>query len=448
MLDMLSLKLLFTKFKQFIAKTRSMRYNFNYVVFGACVLALVWVWSGPGAGPAHVPRHLRKFLRFPEGYTVPEKQLNETELRQLTLKVEQMNAHIEVFNWEKYLPVNTETTIIVILVHKDVERLQYLIISLGQVRDIHKVLLIFSHSYYDDIINALVKSIDFCKVMQIFYPFSLQLFPNKFPGIDPDDCNVTSRPETPRSPAPGEEPCFERDARRTQRKQHWWWTANFVFEALEWSSAEQVTVFLEEDSYVLPDLLHMLQYARRVLAYFPSVEVLSLGRPHAQDLDFDLLTIDAWSPPYDRGLAFNKTTWAKISENASLYCFYDDCSWSYSLLHLFGSFTDGVVEMAASVAPRVLSTGVFASGARAARWAWRTARRAALFPAEVRATLTVGDRGRVRRPWCAPPRGNGGWADLRDQMLCLDPLVTTTAETATETSQPFKREIVNVSHSI
>jgi len=28
----------------------------------------------------------------------------------------------------------------------------------------------------------------FCQVMQIFYPYSMQLYPNVFPGEDPRDC--------------------------------------------------------------------------------------------------------------------------------------------------------------------------------------------------------------------------------------------------------------------
>ncbi|XP_028171489.1 alpha-1,6-mannosyl-glycoprotein 2-beta-N-acetylglucosaminyltransferase-like, partial [Ostrinia furnacalis] len=362
---MFPIRHVFTKLKQ--VAVSAVRIRLDHVVFAACLVAFVWLcWGGLESTSSYVPSHLQKYLLFPEDYKILEKQLSKAELKKLTLKVEQLNAHVEVINWDKYRPVNSETTIIVILVHKDVERLQHLIISLGQVHGIHQVLIIFSHSYFETVINDLVKSIDFCKVMQIFYPHSLQLNPNKFPGIDPTDCNATSLLEDIGSP--GRLHCVERDARRTQRKQHWWWTANYVFEALEWSSSKQMTVFLEEDSYALPDLLHMLEFARRVLPYFPAVQLLALGRPPADDLEYDMLTVDAWSPPYDRGLAFNKTTWRKIAARASLYCFYDDCSWSYSLVHLFRNFTDGFAEMAACSAPRVLSTSVFASGRRAARF--------------------------------------------------------------------------------
>jgi alpha-1,6-mannosyl-glycoprotein beta-1,2-N-acetylglucosaminyltransferase len=47
---------------------------------------------------------------------------------------------------------------------------------------------VFSHDYYDEEINELVQSVDFCKVMQIFYPYSIQTHPKEFPGESPGDC--------------------------------------------------------------------------------------------------------------------------------------------------------------------------------------------------------------------------------------------------------------------
>lgn len=53
-------------------------------------------------------------------------------------------------------------------VHTRITYLRHLIVSLAQARDIEKTLLIFSHDYYDEDINDLVQSIDFCKVMQVY----------------------------------------------------------------------------------------------------------------------------------------------------------------------------------------------------------------------------------------------------------------------------------------
>jgi alpha-1,6-mannosyl-glycoprotein beta-1,2-N-acetylglucosaminyltransferase len=45
-------------------------------------------------------------------------------------------------------------------------------VSLAQANAISKTLLVFSHDYYDEEINDLVQSIDFCKVMQVGFPSS------------------------------------------------------------------------------------------------------------------------------------------------------------------------------------------------------------------------------------------------------------------------------------
>lgn len=80
-------------------------------------------------------------------------------------------------------------------VHKRVSYLRHLIVSLAQARDIAKVLLIFSHDFYHEEINELVQSVDFCKVMQIYYPYSIQTHPNEFPGADPKDCDRNMKKE-------------------------------------------------------------------------------------------------------------------------------------------------------------------------------------------------------------------------------------------------------------
>lgn len=66
--------------------------------------------------------------------------------------------------------------------------LRHIIISLAQAEGIENSLLVFSHDYYDEDINDLVQNIDFCKVMQIFYPYSIQTHLNQFPGESPNDC--------------------------------------------------------------------------------------------------------------------------------------------------------------------------------------------------------------------------------------------------------------------
>ena len=68
-------------------------------------------------------------------------------------------------------------------VHNRISYLRQLIISLAEVRYIDRALLVFSHDYYDQEINKLVKTIDFCKLVQVFYPHSLQFHPKVFKPV-------------------------------------------------------------------------------------------------------------------------------------------------------------------------------------------------------------------------------------------------------------------------
>ncbi|CAG9786416.1 unnamed protein product [Diatraea saccharalis] len=423
---------MFISLKQAITKLKNLfkwpRLKFKQFLAALLALALVFiawqVWCQDPEEPL-VPRTLRSFIRFREGYTIRPVIRNQHQLDQLATRIERLNHDAEIFNWNRCGRLRDDTDIFLIQVHKDIERLQYLIVSLGQVRYIKNAMLIFSHSYYDDKINKLIRSIRFAKVMQIFYPYSMQLNPDKFPGADSEDCN-------------GSVTCVGRDALRAERKHHWWWKAHFVFHSFDWSESHRgMVTFLEEDDYVLPDILYILKYARQALKYFTSVDVISFGRLWARGLDYDLLTVDTWRPPYDRGLTFNRTAWLKIVALASHFCFYDDSSWSYSLMNLFGQFPRGYSDMVATVVARVHATRDFPSGWAAAARLSRAPRRG-MFPRAVRAVVMFGSAGRLRREWHPPPRGDGGWADLRDHMLCLDPLQATTTDTSTDTTYMFE----------
>lgn len=62
--------------------------------------------------------------------------------------------------------------------HTRITYLRHLIVSLAQAKDISKTLLIFSHDYYDDDINDLVQTIDFCKVIQVFIKRYMYIYYN------------------------------------------------------------------------------------------------------------------------------------------------------------------------------------------------------------------------------------------------------------------------------
>ncbi|XP_061712823.1 alpha-1,6-mannosyl-glycoprotein 2-beta-N-acetylglucosaminyltransferase-like [Cydia pomonella] len=328
-------------------------------------------------------------------------------LQELMRKVEQTLAEAghELLNEAEYPIVGNKMPVLVVLAGRRAARLQWLLASLADVTNIGDALLVISHSFYDEAVNELVKRVDYCRVLQLYFPYSVQLFPNRFPGA-----------ELNRSRAA---------AIAAEEKQHWWWTTSFLFNHYTLLDHKLgLALFLQEDDYVAPDLLHMLKYAQRAFKYHHEAEVISLGRP-VTEADYSLLTVAPWQPPFESGLAFNLTFFKKLQASASYFCQYNDASWSYSLLSAFASWPRGYVDMIASMSPRVVSTREYASGREGAEKARGVFTK--IFPMRVRVAYIATGDGRVSHPQLVP-HGAGGWEDARDTMLCLDPFLMTTEQ--------------------
>ena len=190
----------------------------------------------------------------------------------------------EIKNDEKFQPLQNDSIIIVVQVHKRIIYLRQLISSMSKARDISETLLIFSHDFYDEEINELVQSIDFCKVIQIFYPFSIQTYTNEFPGTDPKDCprNISKKKAIKSKCQNANFPDLYdhyREAAYTQTKHHWWWKANRVFDQLEVTRFHTgLVLFLEEDHYVAEDFLYLLKMMqKKAFERCAKCNVVSLG---------------------------------------------------------------------------------------------------------------------------------------------------------------------------
>ncbi|CAH0719711.1 unnamed protein product, partial [Brenthis ino] len=397
-------------FRNFYEQTRSASAFIVLFIFLSFYVILRIIYEN---STTHLPLYLQKYTIYDE-----IKDTNKThDINALKHLLEKYNIEQDLSNADRFEPIGVGTTVIMIQVHKDIKRLHHLILSLAQVQGIHTALLIFSHSFYHPSINKLIRSIDYCKVVQIFYPYSLQLNPHKFPGVDHNDCEHS-----------GQTNCIRRNARLTEHKQHWWWKANYVFDRMNWSRKHKnPIIFLEEYNYVAPDLLYVYPYLQRSFNYFPNVQILSFGRPLTRNNDWDLLTVEAWRPPFDVGLAFNITTWEKILSLSAQFCMYDDYSWSYSLLQLFQYFPGGHVNMVGCLNPRVVSTKSLKNTEDFIKLS-KYFKTLDLFPKKLKAVALYGPGGRIERVAKPPPVGNNGWNDLRDQLLCLDPLMVTTTE--------------------
>ncbi|KAL1402293.1 hypothetical protein pipiens_006156, partial [Culex pipiens pipiens] len=194
-----------------------------------------------------------------------EGSQRSTNISEILRMIHRYNELQSVLNEDIFGPLQNDSVIIVVQVHKRITYLRHLIVSLAQAKDISRTLLVFSHDHFDDDINDLVQSIDFCKVMQIFYPFSIQTHPSEFPGADPGDCprDIKKEQALLRKCNNALHPDLYghyREAKFTQTKHHWWWKANRVFDQLEVTKYHTgLVVFLEEDHYVAEDFLYILE---------------------------------------------------------------------------------------------------------------------------------------------------------------------------------------------
>ncbi|XP_061498384.1 alpha-1,6-mannosyl-glycoprotein 2-beta-N-acetylglucosaminyltransferase isoform X3 [Anopheles gambiae] len=342
-----------------------------------------------------------------------------------------------VLNEDIYGPLQNDSVIIVVQVHKRITYLRHLIVSLAQARGISRTLLVFSHDYYDDDINDLVQSIDFCKVIQIFYPFSIQTHPTEFPGADPGDCprDIKKEQALLRKCNNALHPDLYghyREAKFTQTKHHWWWKANRVFDQLEVTKYHTgMMVFLEEDHYVAEDFLYILELMfRKSQDLCPKCNILSLGT-YLKTFNYytynKKVEVTPWiSSKHNMGMAFNRTTWYEIVRCARHFCEYDDYNWDWSLQHVSQQCLKQKLHVMVVKGPRVFHIGECGVHHKKSncesnqviskvQQVLKVARGAQqLFPRSISLTQTsVIKKTKLRK-------GNGGWGDQRDHQLCFN----------------------------
>lgn len=81
-----------------------------------------------------------------------------------------LNEKQRVLNANKFPPLSNDGGLVLIVqVHKRENYLEQLFESLRKAKGIENVLLVISHDYYYDNMNAVVKSVDFCRVSRCSY---------------------------------------------------------------------------------------------------------------------------------------------------------------------------------------------------------------------------------------------------------------------------------------
>ncbi|XP_015432447.1 PREDICTED: alpha-1,6-mannosyl-glycoprotein 2-beta-N-acetylglucosaminyltransferase isoform X3 [Dufourea novaeangliae] len=238
---------------------------------------------------ALVPQELHRFLKdrrngSSTSSNSSSETLTEFEIAEIRRNIEKANAAQRVYNEEAFGPLAPDAPVIVVQVHTRLTYLRHLIVSLAQAKGIEQTLLVFSHDVWHPDINYLVQSVDFCRVMQIFYPHSIQTHPRTFPGEDPNDCprNIRKEQALNLGCVNAKHPDLYghyRESKFTQTKHHWWWKANRVFDQLFVTRNHTgMVLFLEEDHYVAEDFLHVLRLMERTCKHScERCNVLSLG---------------------------------------------------------------------------------------------------------------------------------------------------------------------------
>ncbi|EDW63775.2 alpha-1,6-mannosyl-glycoprotein 2-beta-N-acetylglucosaminyltransferase [Drosophila virilis] len=356
---------------------------------------------------------------------------NDT-ISRIKRKIYEINEQQVILNENKFGPLDNNSVVIVIQVHKQFSYLRYSVNSLSHARDISKALLVFSHEFYDDNINDFVQAIEFCKVIQMYYPHSLQTHPHKFPGRDPNDCprNITKNIAIINNCNNALYPDINghyRQAKLTQAKHHWWWKANRVFHQLKATRYHAgLVLFLEENHFVAEDFLYVvtkMQQNRQKLC--PQCNILRLGN-HIITLKFSKVECFPWvSEKHNIAIALNRTTWLDIRSCAQSFCTYDDYSWDRSLQHVSETCLLRNLHVMAIKGTRVYPIGkcdqslncdsvlALSTAKRAIRFALRAGQ---FYPK----TLTLDATSKASINNLKAVNRNGGWSDPRDHRLCLN----------------------------
>ncbi|XP_020779663.1 alpha-1,6-mannosyl-glycoprotein 2-beta-N-acetylglucosaminyltransferase [Boleophthalmus pectinirostris] len=356
-------------------------------------------------------------------------KFNYNSVPDLTNSVYNANYRQYILNAERF--PGEPQLVLVVQVHNRPEYLKLLIESLQKAAEVHSFLLIFSHDYFSEEINSIVQGITFCKVLQIYFPFSTQLYPNEFPGQDPQDCprDISKDKAVATGCLNAQHPDsygHYREAFITQTKHHWWWKLHFVWERVHvMQGYSGFVVFLEEDNYLLPDFYHfyksVIELRQRSC---PDCDMLALGN-HNGFNEFTqqsnkVMTTGWMSTKHNIGMGISREMYYKLMGCNDAYCSYDDYNWDWTLQHLSGTCVSKPIKVLVAQGSRVMHTGdcgLHQKDNCRPEWAMQRVEESlklakdGLYPASL--TLTTAEV-----PEHKAHMKNGGWGDVRDHSLC------------------------------
>ncbi|VDM61899.1 unnamed protein product [Angiostrongylus costaricensis] len=290
--------------------------------------------------------------------------------QEIVLSVDFLNENFDLLNLARFGPVENVKVVIVVQVHNRPNYLANLIDSLRQTKGIEETLLVFSHDINVSPVNELIRNITFARVLQIYYPFNMQIFPHVFPGQDPRDCPERLGKESALSSKckNAEHPDKYgnyRVAKITQIKHHWWWKMNYVFDGVfdRYGLSNAWVLLLEEDHYVVPDALYILtDIIRNRQKYCENCEIIALGSYLQSFSQYGSTIANLGAHPWyssrhNMGMAFRRESWLKVKNCSELFCKYDDYNWDWSLMQVVAKCLPKPFRVVFTKSPRVIHIG-------------------------------------------------------------------------------------------
>ena len=286
---------------------------------------------------------------------------------------------------------------------------------------------------YSNELMKLISTINFCRYITIFFPFSMQLFPDTFPGEDPKDCprDISKAKAVKIGCKNAQYPDMYnhyREVKFVQIKHHWYWKLHMIFNGISClADKESNVLLLEEDYYVLPDALHVMDLMVSIATNdCPSCKAISLGN-YESSTDYLSQSSNAivrqWvSSKNNLGMVVTRNFYENIAKCNDNFCEYDDYNWDWTLQAVSPQCLDGPLVTLSLEASRVLHigtcNGVHIKGGskncnakQLAESALKRVDESSLFPSEIK--ITSKSLSSVRKPII-----NGGWGDVRDHRLC------------------------------
>lgn len=352
-----------------------------------------------------------------------------TNNNRLYHKAININFVQKMYNIELFGQHSKDAAIIVVQVHDKPDYFQELVNSLKSIKNIEEVTLIISMDKFSSDIDKIVSSITFCRYMSIFFPFAKQLFQNSFPGEDINDCprDISKNDAILKKCNNANSPDIYghyREVKYVQTKHHWMWKLHMVFRGINvLRKSVGPVILLEEDYFVLPDLVHCAKKAVELRnSKCSKCALISLGnyKSTQNNAVSDQVEIHSWvSSTSNMGIVLTQSTYDILKEISDFICEYDDYNWDWSLQAILTQkFPEKIYTM------QFKSSRVYHLGDCLGMHAKKKCdlqsylqqikaktNNLKLFPDQLYIA--------VDHPTIHPlPKRNGGWGDLRDHALC------------------------------